>query len=64
MASDIGATIAGIPAAIGTQMLAEGEIKLKRVLTPKLAVDSKGFIRRLVERGFKVTERIDRVEGS
>jgi saccharopine dehydrogenase-like NADP-dependent oxidoreductase len=61
--SDLAARGTGIPTAIGTKMLAEGDVKSMGVLTPELAIDSSVFIEKLVERGFKVIERIQRFIG-
>jgi saccharopine dehydrogenase (NAD+, L-lysine-forming) len=53
------AKMTGIPASIGAQMLARGEVQRIGVLAPEAAFDPTHFIGELARRGIRVEERIE-----
>ncbi len=49
----------GIPASIGAQLLAHGEVRSVGVLAPEAAFEPAPFISELARRGIRVEERIE-----
>jgi saccharopine dehydrogenase-like NADP-dependent oxidoreductase len=47
----------GIPMSIGMQMLAKGEIKVKGVLPPEMAIEPIPFLAQLAKRGIEMSEQ-------
>lgn len=53
------ARMTGIPASIGAQLLARGEVRRTGVMAPEAAFDPTTFIAELARRGIRVEERIE-----
>jgi len=53
------AKMTGIPASIGAQLLAHGEVRDTGVLAPEAAFEPARFIGELARRGIRVEERIE-----
>ena len=50
-----GAFAVGFPAAIGAKMLGSGQVKVKGILGPELAIEPEKFFRELAKREIEVT---------
>ncbi len=53
------AKMTGIPASIGAQLLAHGEVRRTGVLAPEATFEPTRFIAELARRGIRVEERIE-----